>query len=65
MSEARYRVERERELPDVIRKELGSETNRRFLGRMSAFKPQHTLPDHLVSLLGELYQATHKATSDR
>jgi hypothetical protein len=58
-------VERERDLPDVIRKELGSETSRRFLGRMSAFKPQHTLPDHLIYLLGELDQASHKAASDR
>jgi hypothetical protein len=58
-------MERDKDLPELIRKELGTETNRRFLCRMSAFKPQQSLPDHLISLLGELDQASHKAASSR
>ena len=47
-------MKRERALPDVIRKELGSDTNRRFLARMPAFRPESGMPERLSRLLGEL-----------
>lgn len=50
----------ERALREIIRKELGSETNRRFLTRMSAFQPDREMPDNFGSLLGELDRAEQK-----
>ena len=44
-------------LREVIRKELGTETNRRFLSRMPAFRLERELPEALTSLLRELDSA--------
>lgn len=52
-------------LPELIRKEIGSETNRRFLARMPAFRPDGTLPDELQALLGELDRAEARAPGAR
>jgi hypothetical protein len=52
---ARKRIEmREAELSNVIVKELGSETNRRFLNRMPGLRAEHALPQNLRSLLERL-----------
>lgn len=48
---------REPELSTVIAKELGSETNRRFLNRMPGFKAETTLPNQLRTLLERLDEA--------
>ncbi len=48
---------REPQLSTLIAKELGSETNRRFLGRMPAFKAEQSLPDNLTTLLERLATA--------
>ncbi len=54
----RKRVEmREPQLSTLIAKELRSETNRRFLGRMPAFKAEQTIPDNLRALLERLENA--------
>lgn len=45
---------REPQLSTLIAKELASETNRRFLGRMPAFKAEQSLPDNLRTLLERL-----------
>lgn len=44
-------------LSGLIRKEIGSETNRRFLARMPTFRPVMDLPENLRTLLGELDHA--------
>jgi hypothetical protein len=44
-------------LREVIRKELGSENNRRFLSRIPTFRPDADTPDALLSLLGDLDRA--------
>lgn len=47
----------DRGLPQMIRKELGAETNRRFLTRMPAFRLEGDVPDQLRALLQQLDQA--------
>jgi hypothetical protein len=55
---ARKRIEmREAELSTVIAKELGSETNRRFLNRIPGLRAEPTLPQNLRSLLERLDEA--------
>jgi hypothetical protein len=55
---ARKRIEmREAELSTLIAKELGSETNRRFLNRMPGFRAEQALPQNLRSLLDRLDDA--------
>ena len=48
-------------LSELIRREIGSETNRRFLARMPAFRPVAELPENLRTLLEELDCAETKA----
>ena len=57
MSEEKADMRKERALTDLIRKELGSETNRRFLARVPAFRADAELPERLCALLGELDRA--------
>ena len=61
MTETKAGSNRRKALPELIRKEIGSETNRRFLARMPAFKPDTALPDELRLLLGELDRAEERA----
>ncbi|MHB2267224.1 hypothetical protein [Aliihoeflea sp. PC F10.4] len=48
---------REPQLSTTIAKELTSETNRRFLGRMPAFKADTSIPESLRVLLERLESA--------
>lgn len=50
-------MKNERALKDLIRKELVSRTNRRFLSRMSAFKPENEMPEQFNVLLNQLDRA--------
>ncbi len=55
---ARKRIEmREAELSTVITRELGSETNRRFLNHMPGLRAEQALPQDLRSLLERLDEA--------
>jgi len=55
---ARKRIEmREAELSNLITRELGSDTNRRFLNRMPGLRAEQALPDNLRSLLDRLEDA--------
>lgn len=51
---ARKREMREAELSTLIAKELGSDTNRRFLNRMPGLRAESALPQDLRSLLERL-----------
>jgi hypothetical protein len=58
---ARKRVEmREPELSTLIARELTSETNRRFLGRMPAFRAEPTMPEDFRRLLQRLDAAERR-----
>jgi hypothetical protein len=50
-------------LSGMIRKELGRDTNRRFLGRMPAFKTDGDMPQQFRVLLGELDRAEQNVQS--
>ncbi|MEO3386877.1 hypothetical protein [Mesorhizobium sp. CAU 1741] len=63
MTEEKASMKRKGSLKDLVRKELGSDTNRRFLGRMKAFKLDGDIPDQFKSLLGELDQAENARSS--
>ena len=65
MAEQRPRTRQDKALPEVIRQELGSETNRRFLGGMTAFEADCRVPDRLLALLNELDRADAKHHSGR
>ncbi|WP_175556705.1 hypothetical protein [Aerobium aerolatum] len=54
---------KQRQARDLIHQELTSETNRRFLNRMSAFKLERGLPDRLQDLLRQLDNAERKRWS--
>lgn len=54
MKDVQAKGKRDPALREVIRKELCTETNRRFLSRMPAFRPEREVPDMFASLLGEL-----------
>jgi hypothetical protein len=54
MSDEKANKKMDAALTDVIRKELASDTNRRFLKRMKAFRAEPELPSHLLDLLGAL-----------
>lgn len=62
MSEMKANMKREEGLDKLIRKQIGSESNRRFLSRMPAFKLDADVPDRLSALLGQL-DAAESATS--
>ena len=47
-------------LSDLIRKELGSDGNRRLLARIPAFRADADLPERLLALLGELDAAEER-----
>lgn len=57
MSKEKADMKKEKALTDVIRKEMTSNTNRRFLARMPAFRPDAELPERLTMLLGKLDRA--------
>ncbi|MBX9463831.1 MAG: hypothetical protein KL840_12895 [Aquamicrobium sp.] len=57
MSETKANTTREEALDQLIRKEIGSANNRRFLARMPAFKLDADMPDHFNDLLAELDRA--------
>lgn len=51
---------KQRQARDLIQQELTSETNRRFLNRMSAFRLEGGLPERLQDLLRQLDNAERK-----
>jgi len=57
MSEEYEDMNNNRPLTDVVRREFGSHTNRRFLAKMSAFKPEADVPDQFNVLLNRLDEA--------
>lgn len=57
MSTRKEETMKQRQARDLIHQELTSETNRRFLNRMSAFKLERGLPDRLQDLLRQLDNA--------
>ena len=57
MSEEKADMKKERALTDVVRREMASDTNRRFLARMPVFRPEADLPERLTMLLGALDRA--------
>ena len=57
MWEKKAETRRDPRLPDVIRKEIGTEANRRHLARMPAFRPEREIPEKLLTLLGEIDRA--------
>ncbi len=57
MSEEYEDMKKNRPLTDVIRREFGTNANRRFLARMSAFKPETEVPDQFRALLNRLDNA--------
>jgi hypothetical protein len=60
MNTQKAEMKKERQVTDLIRNELASETNRRFLTRMNAFKLEAGVPDQLMLLLRELDRAEVK-----
>ncbi|SFJ24086.1 hypothetical protein SAMN03080618_02412 [Aquamicrobium aerolatum DSM 21857] len=63
MSTRKEETMKQRQARDLIHQELTSETNRRFLNRMSAFKLERGLPDRLQDLLRQLDNAERKRWS--
>ena len=63
MSTRKEETMKQRQARDLIHQELTSETNRRFLNRMSAFKLERGLPDRLQDLLRQLDNAESKRWS--
>ena len=57
MNDVKANGRSETTLREIIRKELGSEANRRFLARMPAFRLEGPIPDEFRSLLGDLDRA--------
>ena len=57
MTEEKADMKRKESLTNLVRNELGSDTNRRFLGRMQAFKLEVDMPEKFKALLGELERA--------
>lgn len=57
MSGTKANMKREGGLDELIRKEIGSANNRRFLTRMPAFKVDADMPERLGELLAELDRA--------
>lgn len=63
---ARKRTEmREAELSNLITRELGSDTNRRFLNRIPGLRTEQSLPDNLRSLLERLEETERGPRSYR
>lgn len=57
MTQHKANIKGEKALSELIRKEIGSESNRRLLARLPAFKADGALPDRLIALLGEIDRA--------
>lgn len=57
MSGTKANMKREGALDELIRKEIGSANNRRFLTRLPAFKVDADMPERLSELLAELEMA--------
>lgn len=57
MSNTKANLKREEALDELIRKEIASSNNRRFLTRMPAFKVDADMPERLSKLLAELDKA--------
>lgn len=60
MSEENHQMKKEKGATQSIRNALGSDTNRRFLTRMNAFRLETDIPDRLTSLLLELERTEAK-----
>ena len=65
MAETKASTKRKRALPELIRKEIGSDANGRYLARMPAFRPEAELPGGLQKLLGELERAERAQVRSR
>ena len=65
MTEMKANIHGKGGLAELIRNEIGSDTNRRFLSRMPAFRPVAELPRHLQTLLGDLNTAEAQAQGKR
>jgi hypothetical protein len=59
------RTRSETELADAIRRQIGTEVNRRHLARMPAFVLQRETPTELTSLLAEMDTAERKTRPAR
>lgn len=60
MSTRKEETMKQRQARDLIQRELTSETNRRFLNRMSEFRIEGGLPERLQDLLRQLDSAERK-----
>lgn len=52
-------------LPEMIRRELGADVNRRFLARYQDFRPSADTPDNMRNLLARLDLAEIAARNNR
>ena len=57
MAELKARTGGRKALHELIQNEICSETNRRFLNRMPAFRPEAGIPPEFRKLLNEIDQA--------
>lgn len=60
MARADRKEGQEAELPELIRRQIGTVVNRRHLSRMPAFALDRELPDDLMRLLADM-DATERA----
>ena len=64
MARAGFRTRTERELPETIRRQIGTAANRRYLSRLPGLALQRDTSDELERLLGEL-DAAERETNRR
>lgn len=60
MAEPKASTDGRKALTELIRKEIRSETNRRFLAGLPGFRADMNLPDELQTLLRELDRAERR-----
>lgn len=65
MNDTKAKMQNKDGLSAAIRQEISSDTNRRFLARMVAFRPVDDLPHRLDALLEELDKAEAKTSCGR
>lgn len=54
MARTGFRTRAEKELPEMIRRQIGTQANRRLLARLPGFALLHDTPDEFERLLAEL-----------
>lgn len=65
MTDRKADMNGKRALPELIRRQIGSEMNRRFLARLPAFKPAGGAMDRFEALLGEIDAAEMRVNGPR